>query len=179
MPPLDDEASKKAIYDWISQFHSELDQKSYYQLLDVERIADDTAVSRAYYRMVARFHPDNYGDNLLPPDIRAKLVTLYSRLVEGYTVLRDPAKRAQYAKMLEQGKLRWSLDDERAQKRDPEAEILNPNARRFYQLGKQALRVNDARSAIMNLKLALSCEPGSEAIQKELARAESMAKGKG
>ena len=127
--------------------------------------------------MVARFHPDLYGD-ILEADVRASLVTLYSRLVEGYRVLRDPGKRAQYGKMLEIGKLRWTLEEERGPRRDLEGDIANPNARRFYKLAKAALMGGDAKSAIVNLKLALSCEPDSGALQAELARAEALLKGK-
>jgi curved DNA-binding protein CbpA len=127
--------------------------------------------------MVARFHPDLYGD-ILDKDLRARLVALYSRLVEGYRVLRDSNKRQQYGKLLEQGRLRWTLEEDRAPRRDSDAEVVNPNARRFYKLGKSALGAGDAKSAIMNLKLALSVEPDSAAIQAELARAEAALKAK-
>ncbi len=176
-PPIDDEAGRKAIREWIDQQHAELDQKSYYQLLGVERNASDVEVRTAYYHMVARFHPDLYGD-ILEPEVRARLVSLYSRLVEGYRVLRDASKRSQYGRMLEQGKLRWTLEEERAPRRDVGAEDMNPNARRFYKLAKAALGSGDAKSAAMNLKLALSVEPDNAVIQAELARAEALLKGK-
>jgi curved DNA-binding protein CbpA len=175
--PIDDEAGRQAIRSWIEQQHAELDQKSYYQLLGVERTASENEVRTAYYHMVARFHPDLYGD-ILEADVRARLVTLYSRLVEGYRVLRDPGKRQQYGKMLEIGKLRWTLEEERGPRKDNEGDIANPNARRFYKLAKAALIGGDAKSAVVNLKLALSCEPDNAAIQVELARAEALAKGK-
>jgi curved DNA-binding protein CbpA len=172
---LDDKASRDAIRSWIVQQHAELDQKSYYQLLGIPRTADEREVRTAYYHMVARFHPDLYGD-LLVPDLRAKLVTLYSRLVEGYRILRDPQRRAIYGKMLDQHKLRWSLEAERAPRREPEQDIANPNARRFYKLGRSALLAGDGKSAVVNLRLALSVEPGSDVIQAELARAEAIVK---
>jgi DnaJ-class molecular chaperone len=172
---LDDKASRDAIRAWIDQQHQELNQKSYYQLLGVERAADERAVRTAYYHMVARFHPDLYGD-ILEVDVRAKLVTLYTRLVEGYRILRDPQKRAQYNRMVDQKKLRWSLEDDRGQRRE-ETEIANAHARRFFRLGRSALLAGDAKAAAMNLRLALSVEPGSEVIQAELARAETMMKG--
>jgi curved DNA-binding protein CbpA len=176
-PPIDDEAGRKAIREWIDQQHAELDQKSYYQLLGIERAASDAEVRTAYYHMVARFHPDLYGD-ILEKDVRARLVTLYSRLVEGYRVLRDPTKRSQYGRMLEQGKLRWTLEEERAPRRDPESEVMNPNARRFYKLAKAALASGDPKSAAIHLKLALSVDPDNAAIQAELARAEALVKAK-
>ncbi len=176
MMALGDEASRRAIRSWIEQQHAELDQKSYYQLLGIERGADEPTVRTAYYHMVARFHPDLYGD-ILDPATRAKLVTLYTRLVEGYRVLRDASKRAQYLRMLEQNKLRWSLEDERAPKREAYMDIANVNARRFFLLARSALASGDGKSAVMNLRLALSVEPGSPVIQQELARAEALIKG--
>jgi hypothetical protein len=76
--------------------------------------------------------------------------------------------------MLEQGRLRWSVEDERAPKRDAEADIANPNARRFFKLARAALAAGDAKAAAMNLKLALSVEPQSRPILEELARAEAL-----
>ena len=175
---IDDERGRQSIREWIEQQHAELSQKSYYQLLGVARDATDREVTTAYYHMVARFHPDLYGDTLLPPDVRAKLVTLYSRLVEAYHVLNDPPRRAQYARLVERGRLRWSIEAERAPKRD-EDESENPNARRFFKLAQASLASGDARAALMNLKLALSVEPASALLLGELARVEAQLKGSG
>jgi DnaJ-class molecular chaperone len=175
---IDDQAGRQAIRAWIEQQHAELDQKSYYQLLDVERSASDNDIRIAYYHMVARFHPDLYGD-ILDADIRARLVTLYSRLVEGYRVLRDANKRQHYGKLLEQGKLRWTLEEERGGvRRDPDADVPNPNARRFFKLGKAALTTGDTKGAVVNFKLALSIEPDNPVILDELARANAALKAK-
>src|SRR5262249_21384121 len=154
---------------WIEQQHAELDQKSYFQLLGVDREADEGQIRTAYYQMVARFHPDLYGD-ILEPETRAKLVSLYSRLVEGYRVLRDTQRRSQYAKNLEQGRLRSTDKDERAPRRALDAEVANPAARRFFKLAKAALGGGDARGALMNLKLALSVEPDNPVILAEIAK---------
>jgi len=175
---ISDEAGRQAIKVWIEQQHAELDQKSYYQLLGIERGADEQRIVSAYYFMVARFHPDNYVD-VLDPDTRTKLVSLYSRLVEGYLVLRNATKREQYAKLLEQGKLRFTVTDERAPRRDPDADVANASARRFFKLGKSALAGGDAKGALMHLKLALSVEPANATILAEIAKAESLVSGKG
>lgn len=178
MAPIDDTAARQAIKGWIEQQFDELDQKSYYQLLGIDRGADERQIVNAYYLMVARFHPDNYVD-ALDGDTRAKLVSLYSRLVEGYIVLRNPQKRALYTKLVEQGKLRFTVAEERAPRRDPDGDIANASARRFFKLGKAALSAGDPKGALMNLKLALSVEPDNAAIQAEIARAEALVGGKG
>jgi DnaJ-class molecular chaperone len=171
---IDDRAGRQAIKGWIEQQFTELDQKSYYQLIGVERTADENQIRVAYYHMVARFHPDLYGD-ILEAETRAKLVSLYSRLVEGYLVLRDPTKRQQYGKMLDLGKMRFTAAEERAARREPDSDVKNPGARRFFKLGKAALANGDARGAAVNFKLALSVEPDNTLIQGELAKAEAAA----
>jgi DnaJ-class molecular chaperone len=173
MAVIDDKAARVAIKAWIEQQFVELDQKSYYQLLGIDRTVEERAIVSAYYHMVARFHPDNYVDSL-DPDTRAKLVSLYSRLVEGYLVLRNPGKREQYARLLEQGKLRWSMAEERGPRRDPEGDVISASGKRFFKLGKASLAAGDAKAALMNLKLALSVEPDNAAILAELAKAEAL-----
>jgi DnaJ-class molecular chaperone len=170
MMALDTDAARASIRVWIEQQHGELERSSYYTILGVDRSADEAEVRSAYYRLVARFHPDLYGDQALDPETRSRLVTLYSRLVESYRVLSDPKRRRQYDKLLEQGRLRLTHEDEHAPKREPEAEIANASARRFFKLGKAALLTGDAKQAAMNFKLALSAEPGSSLILAELAK---------
>ena len=178
--PIDDVAGRQAIRQWIEQQHADLDRRSYFQLLDVARTASDAEIADGYRRMAARFHPDLYGDSLLEDDVRAKLVTLYSRLVEAYHVLRDPAKRAAYARHLDGGRLRYSQEQQRAQAaRREEDDIANPHARRFFLHGRAAMAGGDAKAAVMNYRLALSVEPDSPLIKVELAKAEALYKGSG
>lgn len=178
MTQLGDEAAKAAIRSWIEQQHSELERSSYYHLLGVRRDAGETEIRDAYYRLVARLHPDLYV-NTLDPDTRAKLVTIYSRIVEAYRVLNDPRRREKYEAVLARGKLRLSQEDELTSARAPEDELKNPNAKRFFKLGRAALMAGDGKSAVMNLKLALSVEPGSELLRAELAKAEALLKARG
>jgi curved DNA-binding protein CbpA len=172
-----DPVARAAIKAWIEQQFAELDRSSYYHLLAVERTATEEQIRDGYYRLVARLHPDLYGDHVLDPPTRQKLVSLYSRVVEGYRVLSEGRRREQYDAGLAAGKLRWSAEDERSPKRDPESEVANPNARRFFKMGRAAVLAGDAKSALMNLKLALSVEPESAVIKAEITRAEALLKG--
>ncbi len=83
----------------------------------------------------------------------------------------------QYAKLMAEGKLRWSAGDHQRQ-HNQETDIQNPSARRFLKLGQAALKAGDAKTAMMNFKLALSVVPRSPILLAELARAEAVAKGK-
>jgi hypothetical protein len=173
--PVMTEAAKAAIRVWIDQQHAQLDRVSYFQLLGVERDADEAAVRTAYYHLVARFHPDLYGDNL-DEVTRGKLVRLYSRLVEAYQTLSDAQRRTGYLHSLGEGKLRVS-PGVRTRKETLSSFVANPSARRFLKLGQSALAAGDAKTAAMNFKLALSVEPKSELIKTELAKAEAILKG--
>ncbi len=177
---ITDEASRKAIKAWIEQQHAELERSSYYHLLQVPRDAHEPAIRTAYYALVARLHPDLYV-NTLDAETRQKLVSIYSRVVEAYRVLADGQKREQYDRALAAGRMRWSPEEEKLShtRRDPDAEIGNPNARRFFKLGRAALTSGDGKGAVMNLKLALSVEPQSTLIKAELARAEALLKSQG
>jgi curved DNA-binding protein CbpA len=172
-----DAAGRAAIRAWIDQQHQEMERSSYYHLLGLERNAGDAEIREAYYRQVARFHPDLYGD-ALAEDTRQKLVSLYSRLVEAYRCLGVGARREKYDRLLAAGKLRFTQEDDRP-RRDPETDLTSPEAKRFFRMARTALLSGDARGAITHLKLALSVEPGSEALRAELARAEAAVKGPG
>jgi DnaJ-class molecular chaperone len=179
MSQLSDDKAKAAIRSWIDQQFDELDRSSYYHLLHVEPTAHEPEIRDAYYRLVARLHPDLYVQSL-DADTRQKLVSIYSRLVEAYRVLSDGAKREQYDRAMGKGQLRTQPVDERAGRAAAAAQTIdNPNAKRFFKLGQDALRAGNTRGAVQNLRFALSQEPQSELIKSELAKAEELQKRQG
>ena len=165
------------LVDWIQKVRQSLDLATYYDLLRVPADATEAMIRSAYYHLVTQLHPDRHGDSL-DADIRADLVSIYSRVVEAYRVLSAGTRRAQYDQLLAAGKRRWTNEEERAPlRRDTvELERLPASAQRFVKLGRQGLEGNDPRSAAMNLKLALSMAPDSELIKALLARAEAAIK---
>lgn len=61
----------------------------YYELLEVERTADDGTIKSSYRRLAMRWHPDkNPGD--------AKAEATFKSISEAYDCLKDPQKRAAY-----------------------------------------------------------------------------------
>jgi len=61
----------------------------YYQLLEVERTADDKLIKSAYRKLAMRYHPDrNPGD--------AEAEAKFKAISEAYDCLKDPQKRAAY-----------------------------------------------------------------------------------
>ena len=65
------------------------DKRDYYEVLGVDRNADDATLKRAYRKLAKKYHPDtNPGDK----DAEAK----FKEASEAYAVLSDPDKRRQY-----------------------------------------------------------------------------------
>ncbi|HKV45855.1 MAG TPA: DnaJ C-terminal domain-containing protein [bacterium] len=68
--------------------------KDYYKILEVERTADQKAISQAFRKLARRHHPDvNPGDK--QAEARFKEVN------EAYQVLNDPERRAKYDQLLD------------------------------------------------------------------------------
>jgi len=166
---------RAAIASFIETAYARIDEADGYYILGVSRDASAMQIRAAYYRLAARLHPDLHG-SWMEPALKRKLTTVYSRVVEAYKVLSDGARRAQYDKGLAEGKLRWDADaGARPKIHRPEDDIENPNAKKFFLLGLAALRTGNATSAVVNLRFALSVEPGNQRILDELAKAEAAA----
>lgn len=66
-----------------------MSKRDYYEVLGVDRSADEKDIKKAYRRMAMKYHPDrNPGDQ----EAEAK----FKELSEAYDVLADPQKRAAY-----------------------------------------------------------------------------------
>ena len=64
-------------------------QTDYYELLQVEKTADDRAIKAAYRKLAMECHPDRHG-GCTDAEARFKAIS------EAYECLKDPQKRAAY-----------------------------------------------------------------------------------
>ncbi len=64
-------------------------KRDYYEVLGVDKNADDAALKKAYRELAKKYHPDMNPDN---PDAEKK----FKEASEAYAVLSDPDKRRQY-----------------------------------------------------------------------------------
>ncbi|KTW27418.1 hypothetical protein T552_04161, partial [Pneumocystis carinii B80] len=62
----------------------------YYDILEVDPLADNLTIKRAYRRLAIKFHPDKNPDN--PDESRKK----FQKIGEAYQVLSDPELRRKY-----------------------------------------------------------------------------------
>lgn len=160
---------RAAIEQFVDRAFPALDQTDYYRMLGVSSAATEGEIRAAYYKLAARLHPDVHGEGC-DPDFRQRLTTVFSRVVEAYKVLSDPRRRQEYDSGLAQGRMR--LRSGVTLKIRVEEAISDGNARKFFLLAQEALESGDARSAVMNLRIALGSEPDSEVLKTALARAQ-------
>ena len=65
------------------------EKRDYYEVLGVDRGADDATLKKAYRKLAKKYHPDvNPGD--------AEAEKKFKEATEAYSVLSDPEKRKQY-----------------------------------------------------------------------------------
>ena len=64
-------------------------KRDYYEVLGVDKNADDSAIKKAYRALAKKYHPDANPNN---PEAEKK----FKEAGEAYAVLSDPEKRRQY-----------------------------------------------------------------------------------
>jgi tetratricopeptide (TPR) repeat protein len=77
-----------------------LQGRDHFEVLGIERKANEHEVKEAYFRLARRFHPDTPLDPALQ-DMRGKRENVFLRLGAAYETLRNPQSRAQYERMVE------------------------------------------------------------------------------
>jgi curved DNA-binding protein CbpA len=165
-------ARERAIVAYVTAVWPRLDELTYYDLLDVPRDVDPIALQQAFYLRAAQLHPDRYF-RLSDPDARARLATIYARVTEAYRVLSDKITRAAYDRGLALGRARYDPAAERRGPVNPEEAVEMIQTKRFLRLALAAQRVGDWKTAVMNLRFALSLEPRNAYLQEQLAAAEA------
>jgi curved DNA-binding protein CbpA len=165
---------RAAIEQFVERAYAAMDQTDYYRILGMSSAATEQEIRDAYYKLAVRLHPDVHGEHL-EALFRVRLTTVFSRVVEAYRVLCDPARRREYDETLAGGGLRMAPGAKvKARAEDAPADA---HARRFYELARQAMESGDPRAAVMNLRIALSAEPDSPLLRAAMARAEAMLPG--
>lgn len=153
-----------------------LEQLDYYTLLQIEQDATVDAIRAAFHRFAAKYHPDRFLGAGAEHAKVERAAQIYRRGAEAYKVLCDGPRRKAYDAGLARGTLRL---DPNAEPPPPPAavgqwpiKVKNPVARPFATKAEQAFKGGDLSTAKVNLKLALSKDPGNAQIEVLLAEVE-------
>ena len=65
------------------------DKRDYYEVLGVDKNADEATIKKAYRGLAKKYHPDLNKDN-------PEAATKFKEVAEAYEVLSDSTKRANY-----------------------------------------------------------------------------------
>ena len=63
--------------------------RDYYEILGVDRSADEQTIKRAYRKLAKKYHPDTNKGNAIAEE-------KFKEATEAYAVLSDPEKRKEY-----------------------------------------------------------------------------------
>jgi CheY-like chemotaxis protein len=92
---LDESQLGKRLSKRVRTLHRLLEEVDYYQLLGVERTAEQADLQRAYFDLSLEFHPDRFF-LLRSGDLKEKIYFIYRRIAEAYQVLSDEERRRAY-----------------------------------------------------------------------------------
>jgi len=153
----------------------QLDDLDYYELLGVDPQAGVDAIRTAFHAFARRYHPDNHTDD---PKRHRRATLIFRRGTEAYRVLLDRELRAAYEQELRKGIKRLRSGVERRHgSRIPRP--LGPRARTFFAAAEQAQRGGDLQAAILQIRIALQHEPGSERLEAKLEELEALTRDRG
>ena len=100
------------------------DKKDYYELLGIDKSADDATIKKAYRKLAVKYHPDKNIDNKAEAEIKFK------EIAEAYEVLSNPDKRQKYDKFGHAG-----LQESGA---GPSPDFFNDIMKNFFGMGAAA-----------------------------------------
>lgn len=158
----------------VAQIHSALDGLDYFQLLRVAHDADARAVRAGYHQQSRAFHPDRYH-YLNDADLLANLRTIFKRITEAYTVLRDDEKRTKYLERIggpeRERYLRFVEADEQAHSQEERGNLAQTEqGRTFWQKAQDEFSQGKRDAAIQSLKMALVYEQENQHFKRVLAQ---------
>ncbi len=158
-----------------------LDRVDYFELLRLPYGAGAAEVKAAYHRESRACHPDRFAA-LPSAELRELIGRVYRRVTEAYTVLRDDAKRRQYAADVtgpaRATKLRFTETEEAAvkeqQKRRLEEQFgQTPNGRKLYAAALRDVEAGRWDAADRSIRTAIMYEPSNAKFKELLAQVEA------
>ena len=154
-----------------------IDGLDYFQVLGVRTDAQLGDIKAQYHALQRAYHPDTFYQS---PDtvLREAVFRIAKRIAEAYVILRDPVRRAKYAKDISgpdrAKKLRFTDETEAEVRKEKEQELgKTAQGRQLVQKAMAAQKKGDLAGAARDLKTALLFERDNEGIKARLVEVEA------
>jgi DNA-binding response OmpR family regulator len=158
--------------DTIREFFLTMDGLNYYEFFGLNRKSDVAEIKKKYISLARKYHPDKFRN--VPSEVRNMAYEITKRANEAYSVLNHPNRKTIYDRMLAEKPdiKRFDFRMKVAYSENLEDTIENPQARRFARMAGEAMKQKDYRSAITQLKMAVSMEKNNGYLEKLMKEAE-------
>jgi len=155
----------------IDELFNSMDNMNYYQFFGIEKGCSVAEMKKKYISIARKYHPDKYRN--VASNIKTMVYEITKRVNEAYSVLSHPNRRVIYDKMLTENPdlKRFDFKNRVAYNENPEDAVQNDQARRFAVLAKKAIDSGDHKSAITQLKMAMSMEKNNSYLEKLMKEA--------
>jgi tetratricopeptide (TPR) repeat protein len=80
---------------------AKIDKEDFFQMLELERNANDPQIQAAYFKVAKLWHPDRMPSELA--DLKPLVSKVFTKFNEAYATLSDATKRTEYVKTLDLG----------------------------------------------------------------------------
>lgn len=154
-----------------------IDQLDYFQVLGVKAESPMQDIKAQYHALQRAYHPDTFYQS---PDtvLREAVFRIAKRIAEAYVILRDPVRKAKYAKDVagpdRAKKLRFTEESEGEVRKEKEQELgKTAQGRQLVQKAMTSQKKGDLAGAARDLKTALLFERDNEGIKARLAEIEA------
>lgn len=94
--------------------YAKMENKNYYEILEINRKASPEEIKKAYLRLVKSYHPDKFEHLPLGKDIMQKVSHIFQKIQIAYDTLSDPDARASYDEALSTPDLKEMIDQTEA-----------------------------------------------------------------
>jgi len=149
---------------------TQLDEKTYYEILGVTPSATRTEIVDGYDKLSLRFHPDRITALAEREDMKALCDTLYLHVTEAYQTLSDATHRKKYDKLMAAGKLRFDPTRRGERARQLIDIVSNATAKRYISKAEAELRQGNKKSALMWLDMAKQVEKNNVELERRIEK---------
>lgn len=156
---LDDDFKREVVF-----VYAQLDEVDYYGLLGVSADCGRRELRSAYFSMSKRYHPDRFFRKVLG-DYGMRIEKIFQRITRAYQTLSNRTRRAEYDRLLEQGRQPVGTPPQAStplsQRSEPIEEVSSDRKREMaFQLlvrrGDAHLERDDVAAALREFRKALT-----------------------